>query len=119
MSATLRGIFLTSEQPEVTARFYREVAGIELQQMGNPPGYVYWKLDHAGIQLAIHEGKPFAPYAHPANHDSNVTHLYFNITSQEEFLRHLQSLNLSPHAIDEVVVTVRDPDGRMVMFGTA
>jgi len=44
----LRGVFLTSEQPADTARFYREVAGLPMEQVGESGGYVYWRLDDGG-----------------------------------------------------------------------
>jgi hypothetical protein len=119
MQPTLRGIFLTSDQPERTATFYRDVAMLELEQVGDPKSYVYWKLDKNGMQLAIHDAQKFAEYTFPARADSNVTHLYFKIESQVDFLAHLKKLGVSPHATDDVVVTVVDPDGRKVMFGVA
>jgi hypothetical protein len=119
MSPTLRGIFLTSDAPAETAKFYREVAALELEQVGTAPGYVYWKVDRNQFQFAIHDAKPFSPYTHPAVPHSNLTHLYFKIENQSDFLSHLKSLAIEPSAIDEVVVTVTDPDGRKVMFGTA
>ena len=119
MKTVLRGIFLTSENPTSTTKFYREVAGLDLEQVGSEGGYVYWKVDENGVQLAIHGAKEFADYTYPARSDSNVTHLYFKIGSQEEFLEHLASLGITPYSTDDVVVTVVDPDGRKVMFGTA
>jgi Glyoxalase-like domain len=115
----LRGIFLTSDEPERTATFYRQVAGLELEQFGDASEYLYWKIEKGGVQLAIHDAEKFAEYAHPARLDSNVTHLYFKIESQDQFLDHLKRLDVTPNATDDVVITVADPDGRMVMFGTA
>jgi hypothetical protein len=119
MKSKLRGIFLTSEHPAKTATFYREVVGLALTEIGGGSEYVYWKIDEEGIQLAIHDANAFAEYTHPVHRESNLTHLYFKIESQAEFLQHLDGLNVSPYARDEVVVTVVDPDGRKVMFGTA
>ena len=115
----LRGIFLTSEAPAKTAQFYRDVAGVDLEQVGNPDTYAYWRIDRAGLQLAIHDAKAFAGYTYPARPDSNLTHLYFQIPSQTDFLAHLDRLEIMPLLRDDVVVTVVDPDGRKVMFGTA
>ena len=115
----LRGVFLTSEQPTRTARFYRDVAGLPLEEIGSAGGYVYWKLDDGRMQLAIHEAKGFANYASPPLRGSNLTHLYFQVPDQKRFLEHLRTLDISPHTVDDVVVTVVDPDGRWVMFGTA
>ncbi|MTD93064.1 VOC family protein [Hyphomicrobium sp. xq] len=118
-AATLRGIFLTSEQPEACARFYIDVAGLPLEHVGTEGVYVYWKIDRDGLQLAIHDAKTFSAYTHPAVRASNLTHLYFKIDDQAAFLNHLEGLAVAPALIDDVVVTVADPDGRMVMFGTA
>jgi hypothetical protein len=119
MNAKLRGVFLTSESPEQTATFYRTVAGLDLEQVGDLSTYAYWKLDRDGMQLAIHDAEKFAEYSHPPRRDSNVTHLYFKIENQAAFLEHLRQLNVTPSDADDVVVTVVDPDGRHVMFGTA
>jgi len=116
---TLRGIFLTSEAPAKAAQFYREVAELDLEQVGNEAAYSYWKTDKGGMQLAIHSAKDFSGYTFPANSDSNLSHLYFKIDNQATFLSHLARLGMKPYAVDEVVVTIEDPDGRKVMFGTA
>ncbi len=114
----LRGIFLTSETPAKTAQFYQEVAGLEIKQVGDK-AYSYWKIDKGGVQLAIHSAKEFSSYTFPTNSQSNLTHLYFKIDTQAAFLDRLEALGIKPYAVDEVVVTVEDPDGRKVMFGTA
>jgi hypothetical protein len=119
MNTMLRGIFLTAANPAATAKFYKEIAGLELEEIGAGGAYTYWKIDRDGLQLAIHDAKAFADYSHPVNSQSNVTHLYFKIESQPEFLQHLARLGLAPFRRDEIVVTVIDPDGRAVMFGTA
>jgi hypothetical protein len=69
--------------------------------------------------FALHDAKLFADYTYPVTPGSNTTHLYFKIEDQRAFLRHLSSLNIEPHAVDDIVVTIEDPDGRKVMFGTA
>lgn len=119
MKPRLSSIFLTAEKVEQTATFYRTVAGLDLQSIGNADEYLYWKIDINGLQLAIHDAAQFATYSHPVCLDSNVTHLYFTIADQQTFLAHLNQLNITPYALDDVVVTVIDPDGRKVMFGTA
>jgi len=75
----LRSVFLTSENPEVAARFYAQVAQLPMEKVGVEGGYIYWRMDWDGMQLAIHDAKAFADYAHPALPDSNLTHLYFSI----------------------------------------
>lgn len=119
MKSILRGIFLTSEDPSATAAFYRDVAGLDWEEVGTGSGYVYWKLDRDGVQLALHDAKLFANYTHPARRESNLTHLYFQIPDQKAFLEKLLVMNVPVDSQDEVVVTVVDPDGRRVMFGTA
>jgi len=71
------------------------------------------------LQLAIHDAVKFAEYTNPARSDSNLTHLYFKIENQKQFLDQLSAMGVTPYAVDEVVVTLSDPDGRKVMFGTA
>ena len=90
-----------------------------LEAIGEPGGYIYWRLDCNGMQLAVHDAKAFASYAYPSVASSNLTHLYFKIEDQQAFIAHLKRLGISPLSFDEVVVTVSDPDGRAVMFGTA
>lgn len=119
MQTTFRGIFLTAANPAKTAEFYRRVAGLPLEQVGTPGSYVYWRIDREGVQLAIHDAAAFAGYTHPPLAGSNVTHLYFNIHDRDGFLARLKELSIEPFALDDVVVTVEDPDGRKVMFGTA
>lgn len=118
-AATFRGVFLTSANPEAAAAFYRDVAGLLLETVGEDGGYRYWRLDRDGVQLAIHDAGAFADYTDPPNPASNLTHLYFTIDNREAFLAHLADLGLAPVATDDVVVTLADPDGRQVMFGTA
>ena len=55
----------------------------------------------------------------PSLAGSNLTHLYFKVEDQKAFLAHLKSLHIQPMSVDDVVVTIIDPDGRKVMFGTA
>lgn len=119
MDATFRGVFLTSEEPEVTAKFYKQVALLPLERVGTPGQHIYWRLELGGMQLAIHEAKAFAEYAYPSLAESNLVHLYFKIEDQKAFLAHLESLQIQPVAVDEVTITVSDPDGRKVLFGTA
>jgi len=90
-----------------------------MEKVGVEGGYGYWRLDRDRMQLAIHDAKAFADYAHPALPNSNLTNLYFSIEDQIRFLAHLESLGLAPDATDHVVVTVVDPDGRKVLFGIA
>ncbi|HEX8660816.1 MAG TPA: VOC family protein [Brevundimonas sp.] len=115
----LRGVFLTSGDPSRTARFYEQVAQLPIERVGDEGGYQYWKMDHNGMQLAIHASEPFSSYTHPPLAGSNLTHLYFRIEDHAGFLDHLGRLALTPFAVDDVVITVEDPDGRKVMFGVA
>lgn len=57
---TLRGIFLTSEAPAEVARFYRDVAGIGLEQVGADTGHSYWRIDLGEMQIALHGAAAFA-----------------------------------------------------------
>ena len=116
---TFRGVFLTGDDPGTTAAFYRDVAGPPIESVGAAGEYVYWRMDRDGMQIAIHDAAAFADHSHPPNPDSNVTHRYFTIEDQRAFVSHLDALGVTPVSVDDVVVTVIDPDGRRVMFGTA
>lgn len=118
VSTTFRGVFLTSSEPGRTAAFYRDIAGLALETV-TAGSYTYWRLDREGMQIAIHDAESFADYASPPNPGSNLTHLYFHIEDHSGFLAHLRMRGLEPIAVDDVVITVTDPDGRNVMFGTA
>ncbi len=119
MDTLFRGVFLTSEKPEATARFYEQVALLTLETVGRSARCISWRVDRGGMQLAIHDAKAFADYAYPPLAVSNVTHRYFKIEYQKAFLTHLERLQIQPLAVDDVTVTVSDPDGRKVIFGTA
>lgn len=40
MQTAFRGVFLTSRNPEATAKFYRDVAYLPLETVGEPDSYV-------------------------------------------------------------------------------
>lgn len=118
MESTFRGVFLTCTDAEATAAFYRDLAGLSLETAGNDD-YTYFVFEVDGVQIAFHGAEAFADYAFPPLPESNLTHLYFRIPDQQEFLERVQHLGAPLIEVDEVVVTVEDPDGRKVMFGTA
>ncbi|WP_350270139.1 VOC family protein [Brevibacterium sp. CBA3109] len=118
MQSKFRSVFLTCDDVEATADFYRDVAGVGLEAVSSDE-YTYWMLDIDGVQIALHDAKSFADYSHPPDPASNLTHLYFRVPDLEEFLDHVQSVGAPLVEVDDVVVTLEDPDGRKVMFGTA
>ena len=103
---------------EATAAFYRKIAGLPLTTEGDEE-YSYFVVEAGGVQLALHSAEAFADYAFPPVAESNLTHLYFRIPDQAEFLERIKNAGTPLVAVDGVVVTVEDPDGRKVMFGTA
>ncbi len=115
----LRSLFLTSRNPAVTADFYQQVAELDLEAVEAGGQYKYWRIDRHGLQIAIHDAPAFADYADPPFAASNLTHLYFEIEDIQAFLEKLRQLGISPHSIEAEVITVTDPDGRKVLFGTA
>ena len=121
MESTFRGVFLTCTDAEATAAFYRKIAGLPLTTEGDEE-YSYFVVEAGetgGVQLALHSAEAFADYAFPPVAESNLTHLYFRIPDQAEFLERIKNAGTPLVAVDDVVVTVEDPDGRKVMFGTA
>jgi len=118
MKTAPRGIFLTSRNIDATAQFYQDIAGLPLEQVGSE-SYHYWKCDDGHLQIAIHDAAIFSTYTNPPLEESNLTHLYFKIDDRNAFLERLQQSNRNPFLTDDIVITVLDPDGRKVMFGTA
>lgn len=118
MDSTFRGVFLTCTDTEATAAFYRDLAGLPFETAGNGE-YTYFVFDADGVQIALHGAEAFADYAFPPVPESNLTHLYFRIPDQQKFLERVQHAGAPLIEVDDVVVTVEDPDGRKVMFGTA
>ena len=118
MESTFRGVFLTCTDAEATAAFYRKIAGLPLTTEGDEE-YSYFVVEAGGVQLALHSAEAFAAFAFPPVAESNLTHLYFRIPDQAEFLERIKNAGTPLVAVDDVVVTVEDPDGRKVMFGTA
>ena len=121
MESTFRGVFLTCTDAEATAAFYREIADLPLTTEGDEE-YTYFVVEAGetgGVQLALHSAEAFADYAFPPVAGSNLIHLYFRIPDQAEFLERIKDAGTPLVEVDDVVVTVEDPDGRKVMFGTA
>lgn len=118
MTARFRGVFLTCQDSVKTAAFYRDLAGVPLEEAGDDE-YTYYRLEVDGIQIALHDAHAFADYSFPPNSESNLTHMYFRIEDQQAFLKDVRSVGAPLIDVDDVVVTVQDPDGRKVMFGTA
>ena len=118
----LTSIALTSDHPERTVRFYSDVLGLPLVHSRTDDGEA-WTCTTGGLRLTVHPSRSFGACAYPAHPESNTTHLSFGIHEVDGFLTHLKRHGLAP--VGEVlrvgaarVVQVRDPDGRVVQFGT-
>lgn len=119
----LSGTLLTSRNPNRTAKFYLNIAGLKLQKIRHGDTPEHWEGHSQGIHFAIHNAKFFAKYTYPAVTKSNLTHLYFSISDVKQFNERLRKHKLRlfcpPESVaGETVMTVQDPDGRKVMFGT-
>ena len=90
MESTFRGVFLTCTDAEATAAFYRKIAGLPLTTEGDEE-YSYFVVEAGGVQLALHSAEAFADYAFPPVAESNLTHLYFRIPDQAEFLERIKN----------------------------
>ncbi|MGC3956374.1 MAG: hypothetical protein QM804_19400 [Propionicimonas sp.] len=104
-------MFLTSTDPAAAARFYREVAGLPLEEVGEG-GYTYWRLDRDGMQLAIHDAQAFAGYAYPPEPGFQPHPPVLHDRGPQRFRHPPGRSGIEPSATDDVVVTVVDPDGR-------
>ena len=120
----LRGlteVALTSDDPERTVRFYADIVGLPLEPVQADTGPA-WSCTVGGLRLSVQSSHDFGAW--PAHPESNTTHLSFGIHEVDGFLTHLKRHGLTP--VGRImrglgasrVVQVRDPDGRLVQFGT-
>jgi hypothetical protein len=118
----LKSVVLTSDHPDLTARFYSDVFAMpfEKEEHGDVPPH--WACQFGGLHFAIHQAKGFWVGSGPPKDRGEDTFLTFTIEALEPFVEHLQrkqvpvvmQRNIGPMTF----VTIRDPDGRHVGCGT-
>lgn len=116
-----KSVVLTSEAPDATATFYRDVIGLPLEEERHRGTARHWACQVGSLHFAIHERKSFwLPTVSSAEPPGTV--VSFTTDDLEGLLA-----RLSAHQVEVVArtkigpmsfVAVRDPDGRNVCFGT-
>jgi predicted enzyme related to lactoylglutathione lyase len=116
-----KSIVLTSDTPDVTAAFYRNVVGLPLEEERHRGTTRHWACQVGSLHFAIHERKSFwLPTLSSA--DSPAIVVSFTTDDLDAVLASLSSggvevvarTNIGPMSF----VAVRDPDGRHICFGT-
>jgi catechol 2,3-dioxygenase-like lactoylglutathione lyase family enzyme len=116
----LKSVVLTSERPDVTAVFYRDVLNMPFVREEHPGAPTHWACQFGGLQFAIHHHESLGL---SASSGDGGTFLTFTIDDLDTFLAHLDAMSvevIDRRAIGPMrFVTFHDPDGRRVSCGTA
>jgi catechol 2,3-dioxygenase-like lactoylglutathione lyase family enzyme len=128
-----KSIVLTSDTPDATAAFYREVAGLPLEEERHRGTVRHWACQVGSLHFAIHERKTFWLSATPTGEGKgeatsapapgdSVTVVSFTTDDLNGVLERLASRGVEVAARTKIgpmsFVAVRDPDGRHLCFGT-
>jgi predicted enzyme related to lactoylglutathione lyase len=117
----VKSIVLTSETPDVTAAFYRDVVGLPLEEEQHRGTPRHWACQIGALHFAIHEGRTFWLPSAPASAPPGTV-VSFTTEDLAPLLAHLSSRGVEVVAPNKIgpmsFVAVRDPDGRHVCFGT-
>ena len=120
---SVKSLALTSKDPDALAAFYIRLTGLPLEKEQHPGGLPHWACQVGPLHFAIHSPAAFASHANPGAPNSDLTRVVFTIENLESFLAHLARLGLEPAEPPFQVstmkfVALRDPDDRIVYFGT-
>jgi catechol 2,3-dioxygenase-like lactoylglutathione lyase family enzyme len=118
----LKSVVLTSQRPDMTAAFYRDVLTMPFVREEHPGASVHWACHFGGLQFAIHHHESLGLSMSSGAGDGDIF-LTFTIDDLDTFLTHLTAMDvevIDRRAIGPMrFVTFHDPDGRRVSCGTA
>lgn len=125
---SLAVILLLTDDTATTARFYRDVLGLALDSQEHDGRHEHYACRTGSVYFTIQclgdlSGKePGFSGTDPVG-TSDSLQVCFTVPSMEEFLRHLEAVNVTPlHSPipfeHTVFTTLRDPDGRAVRIMT-
>jgi catechol 2,3-dioxygenase-like lactoylglutathione lyase family enzyme len=118
----LKSVVFTSNKPDETARFYREVLSVPLEKEDHRGAKEHWACAFDGLHFAVHHADGFWLGDLPKDSRGERTYLAFTIEDLAAFLEHLKRQNVPVESEFEIgpmkFVTIRDPDGRPVSCGT-
>ena len=114
-------ILLLSDDTDRLAGFYRDVLGLDLLAEEHGGRQRHYGCRLGSLYLTIQSTGDFPGTRHATDHDP--IQLCFTTQSMDDFLRHLDEVNVkpqhSPRPFEQTVfVTLRDPDGRAVRVMT-
>jgi catechol 2,3-dioxygenase-like lactoylglutathione lyase family enzyme len=117
----VKSVVLTSQTPDATARFYRDVLQLPLEEEQHRGTARHWACQLGNIHFAIHEQRSFwLPSTAAAEPPATV--VSFTVNDLDAFLAHLATCGLEVVARTNIgpmkFIALRDPDGRNVCCGT-
>ena len=116
----VKSIVLTSDDPDATAAFYREVLFLPLESEQHRGTERHWACQFGSLHFAIHARRGF--WLETAGGEQQGTIVSFTVDDLEAFLEHLRARNVEVMAQQRIgpmrFVALRDPDGRHVCCGT-
>lgn len=119
--SALTVVMLLAEDADVTAKFYQDTLGVQLQKEKHDTRRGHYGGRQGSIYFTIQWASDFPGPEYVRG--GNSMQLVFTVTSLDDFLAHLKDKNIQPlHAptrFDQVIfTTIRDPDGRFVQVMT-
>ncbi len=118
----LKSVVLTSDSPERTAEFYREVLDIPLELEQHRGTQRHWACQLGSFHFAIHDRKGFWLETAAQHRDPPGTIVSFTVDDLDRLLARLTERGVEVIARSEIgpmsFVALRDPDGRHVCCGT-
>jgi catechol 2,3-dioxygenase-like lactoylglutathione lyase family enzyme len=117
----MKSVVLTSDTPDATAAFYRDVLNLPLESERHRGTVRHWACQLGSLHFAIHERASFwLPSTTAADPPGTV--VSFTVEDLDAFREHLRERNVAVVAETRIgpmkFVALRDPDGRHVCCGT-
>jgi catechol 2,3-dioxygenase-like lactoylglutathione lyase family enzyme len=116
----LKSVVWTSNDPEATAKFYREVLNVPLELERHRGVAEHWAAQVGDLHFAVHNTKGF--WLGEGTGAGSGTYVSFTIDDIPAFLHHLAKHGVKVEAQNTIgpmkFVAIRDPDGRLVGCGT-
>ncbi len=120
LSRSIKSVVVTSSAPEITAAFYRDVVGLPLEEEGHRGTERHFAGQVGAQHFAVHPNPSF--WLRPLLADAAATIVSFDVEdiagAEARLAQHgvpvLARAKIGPMSF----LAVRDPDGRVVCFGT-
>jgi catechol 2,3-dioxygenase-like lactoylglutathione lyase family enzyme len=117
----LKSVVLTSDDIDETARFYREVLQLPLEEEQHRGTARHWAGQLGSMHFAIHDRKTFWLPTGAEREAASVV-VSFTVDDMDALVAHLASIGVEITDRRKIgpmsFVSMRDPDGRHVCCGT-